>query len=427
MDDRRFNGLARALGAMGGRRDLLRAMVGAAWLGLAVPGDDSDGATARNKHYRGRRSDRDAAPFAAEKKRKKKKKRCKPTCQGKVCGSNGCPGGTCGTCSATTHCTAAGQCVGCLSRGDYAPLACNTVTCDQTGTCVYTPIGNGAICGTKNDICCGGQCVDTANDEANCGTVCSGGEACRNGLCCTVCAGGDCPHSTVQAAIDAAAAGATIHICPGTYVVRSTIAKNLTLVGMGASADDTVLRDAQAAIVRVNSGATVTVRNLTVTGATSCEEGAVSNGGTLTLEAVQIVDNTTTFGTTTGGGITNGGTITLVDCLVSGNAGPQGGAMRNTGPQGGAMRNTGQATLVRTTMQFNIALSGGGVSNESSGTVLRLTQASRIRLNQATAVAGSGGGVFNGAGTVMVDASSKILGNTPHNCVNAVGGTGCPP
>ncbi len=73
MDDRRFNGLARALGAMGGRRDLLRAMVGAAWLGLAVPGDDSDGATARNKHYRGRRSDRDAAPFAAEKKRKKKK------------------------------------------------------------------------------------------------------------------------------------------------------------------------------------------------------------------------------------------------------------------------------------------------------------------------------------------------------------------
>jgi hypothetical protein len=58
---------------------------------------------------------------------------------------------------------------------------------------------------------------------------------------------------------------------------------------------------------------------------------------------------------------------------------------------------------------------------------LRLTQASRIRLNQATAVAGSGGGVFNGAGTVMVDASSKILGNTPDNCVNAVGGTGCPP
>jgi hypothetical protein len=78
-------------------------------------------------------------------------------------------------------------------------------------------------------------------------------------------------------------------------------------------------------------------------------------------------------------------------------------------------------------MQFNIAQSGSGVSNESFGAVLRLTQASRIRLNQATAVVGSGGGVFNGAAIVTVDASSKILGNTPDNCVNAVGGTGCPP
>src|SRR5829696_796682 len=49
---------------------------------------------------------------------------------------------------------------------------------------------------------------------------------------CDVCAAG-CAFTTVQAAIDAASAGATIALCAGTFAENVRINKNLTLAGAG--------------------------------------------------------------------------------------------------------------------------------------------------------------------------------------------------
>src|SRR5687767_3198260 len=55
---------------------------------------------------------------------------------------------------------------------------------------------------------------------------------------CTVCKNGrDCPFSSIQAAINAARAGATVTVCDGTYKEAIAIGKNLTLA---AAAGDNV-------------------------------------------------------------------------------------------------------------------------------------------------------------------------------------------
>ena len=94
--------------------------------------------------------------------------------------------------------------------------------------------------------------------------------------------------SSVQAAVDAAQAGSTVLICPGTYVEQVTIARNdLTLLGSGQGV--TVLRPSAvpatvtgvlvpylvAPIVVVNGVSGVTVSRLTVDG--SVAESGVSN------------------------------------------------------------------------------------------------------------------------------------------------------
>jgi hypothetical protein len=66
---------------------------------------------------------------------------------------------------------------------------------------------------------------------------------------------------------------------------------------------------------------------------------------------------------------------------------------------------------------------GGGVNNFEGS--LTLSNESSIFENTAQGGPGSGGGVFN-RGTVTLNDRSNISGNTPDNCVNDSGGTGCP-
>jgi Right handed beta helix region len=92
---------------------------------------------------------------------------------------------------------------------------------------------------------------------------------------------------TIQSAVDAASAGATIQILAGTYTEQVLIDKSLTIVGAGK--DSVVIRAPSALrrnkakegnIVDITGGASVFMSRLTVAGPGSgtCKKGALSSG-----------------------------------------------------------------------------------------------------------------------------------------------------
>jgi hypothetical protein len=110
---------------------------------------------------------------AKRKKEKKKKKKCKPICDGKTCGDDGC-GGKCGSCGACQEC----QGGVCVPKTDGLTCGNECRVC-QSGQCVAR--AEGAACGTDSCTTCqGGQCVAKA-DDSECPEQSHG--LCRTGIC----------------------------------------------------------------------------------------------------------------------------------------------------------------------------------------------------------------------------------------------------
>lgn len=253
-------------------------------------------------------------------------------------------------------------------------------------------------------------------------------------LRCDVCRSG-CAFTSLQEAVDAADPEAAIRLCPGAYRGRISVDKNLTLIGAGRkrSTLDSGGVAGTTAVLTVGSGATVTVRALTVKGGNGGDGGGIFNEGTLTLEGVNVTANHADKG---GGIVNRTGGLTLADCRVSGNeAGSQGGGLfllggavtlndshvtaNKTGLNGGGMFvNGGAVTLNGSQVTGNKALGagseGGGLKIISGAVTLN---GSPVTGNTAAA----GGGIYNVDGTISVDPES-VTGNTPDNCAGkAVG------
>jgi parallel beta-helix repeat protein len=103
---------------------------------------------------------------------------------------------------------------------------------------------------------------------------------------------------TIQAAVDAAAPGATIQVRAGTYIEEVVIAKTLTLTGAGISktiikspstltlfADHLVTKLPVVAIVRITDSADVKMSGFTVTGPTPC---GIEGGGIRVVKAATL-------------------------------------------------------------------------------------------------------------------------------------------
>ena len=101
---------------------------------------------------------------------------------------------------------------------------------------------------------------------------------------------------TIQSAVDAANAGDTIRIAPGTYVEQVSIAKNLELIGSGPIT--TIIRapgilapgqSGRTSIVEIHGGASVAISRLAVSGpgAGTCDQGAL-NDGILVFDAAHL-------------------------------------------------------------------------------------------------------------------------------------------
>lgn len=304
-------------------------------------------------------------------------------CGGVNCpaGATGCCGGTCCT-APSNQCDATAQCC--------AP-DCNGKQCGPDGC------GNAGTCGTcpANESCNGaGQCVPT----------------------CTVCGSG-CAFTSVQAAIDAAAAGATIAVCPGTYKEHLTISKDLTLAGAGGAV--TLDGGGSGRVVEVPRGVTATIASLTIANGAALGTGndgfggGIDNDGDLTLRNV-IVQNNVAF---VGGGISNDNlaSLTLDATTVRQNEARHDEGDGYSGKGGGIFTQSVLVVDRSSVISLNTALTGGGIFNSQGGpntNTVTVSGGSHITGNTATQ---DGGGIYNFEADVTIDGSSVVSNTATRN------------
>lgn len=254
----------------------------------------------------------------------------------------------------------------------------------------------------------------------------------------------------------------------GTIVLRKAVYA-LTITGPGEDASATGDLDVLAGVridgngatvdarghdrvLDVVAGAALSLRDLTVTGGVApgtglpASGGGVRNAGTLEVDRSTIVRNSAARA---GGGIeaSPGSSTTVSRSTLSGNstgAGPgNGGGLHLTGhgtvrvdrtavtgnsaaSEGGGLWNSGAGTMTvdRSTVAGNRAsgveatMGGGGLFQEAGPSGTLTVTRSEVTGNVADGAAGSGGGILNDQGTLVVE-RTLITGNS---AVRAGGG-----
>ena len=249
----------------------------------------------------------------------------------------------------------------------------------------------------------------------------------------TVCLDGSCDHTSVQAAIDAAANGDVIEVAPGYYTVDQAIdtaGKALTVRGTtDSSGGPATILDGQGSsqVLRCTSaeGPTTVLESLVIRGGFATQGGGMYCDGT----SPSIVNCTFTNNSATSGGAMfniRNSSPTIDDCRFTGNAASyRGGGMYNVDgssptltdtsftnntatDRGGGMFNfAGSSPHVdRCTFTKNLAISGGGgmANGNSAPTITDST----FTFNSTS---GSGGGMFNSSGG-FDDQDVTIIGCT---------------
>jgi hypothetical protein len=228
--------------------------------------------------------------------------------------------------------------------------------------------------------------------------------------------------SDLQAVISAATPGDTItvkFVCVGNFVIT----KDLTLLGRPTP-------DVPTATLRAKTGrvlatdANVTLKHLEITGGdVKGTGGGIRNLGTLVIKRSAVIGNRAGLG---GGGIYNSnGIVHLKDSVVLGNDGrgiynhsgtlTLRGASSVSGNQGGGIFNQVSRSEVildgTSLVTGNTGYVGAGVFNESG--TLELNGSSSVRGNTATQ---AGGGIANNeGGRIILNGSASVRGNTSGN------------
>jgi predicted outer membrane repeat protein len=452
MDSSRFDRLVRSLARPASRRGTLATLLGGAVAGAlartttashakdaaaAKPDAHATGDAAGNGNAHAARGRCPSGKKPCHGRCIKRHKQCQKP--GQACRDNGqpCnkPNQCCtrqcakGVCAPKLGCTENGNacqqnsdcCTGnCFAQACAAkPTTCSgqsssagaTGCCANAGCC--QPPANqcnaSGLCCAPN--CGGRQCGDDGcGNGGTCG-ACPSGQTCnaQTGTCqgqppCTVCASG-CPFTSIQKAIDAAAAGDTITVCPGRYTENLTIGKNLVLAGSDAENLPAVAGSGGSSVVTVQNGVTAAIQSMAfglgvgslVLG--SRLGGGLLNFGDLTLTAVSLGKNTSDQG----GAIYSFGPLTLDNCSVIDN---------RANDRGGGIYAQGQGDL---TLTNGASISGNSAANQGGGIYNEGVAAVRGAPVVDGNTAGSdGGGIFN-PGTVTAQNSTVIDKNTARN------------
>ena len=165
-------------------------------------------------------------------------------------------------------------------------------------------------------------------------------------------------RTSLQKAVDAARAGDRLTvrgICRG----LSTVGKDLTISGIRpkGSGEPTLAGMDRGTVLRVRTGLSVKIENLTIRGGAGDQGGGIINRGTLTLRSVVVRGNRATGA---GGGIVNSGRLVL-----AGASSVRGNTSR---AKGGGIVNSGTLTMAQgSSVSGNTsALPGGGVANRGT-------------------------------------------------------------
>ncbi len=228
----------------------------------------------------------------------------------------------------------------------------------------------------------------------------------------TVCASG-CDYTTIQAAIDAAAAGTTITVMDPVHTEAEIVVdRDVTIQGQGATATVVQARAAddeiRGRVFSILPGATVTVRLMTIRHGrplgTPESGGGIRNQGTLTLESVIVRDNSAGAG----GGILNDGTLTLFNTTVSHNTAIGGSNYMECSTGGGIKNMAGTMTIINSTISDNTAVGkGGGIHLACDGVLMMVN--STVSGNSSE---DDGGGIYiDGWGRLIHSTISNNLAN----------------
>ncbi|MFE2509442.1 hypothetical protein ACFXC9_13440 [Streptomyces naganishii] len=135
--------------------------------------------------------------------------------------------------------------------------------------------------------------------------------------------------------------------------------------------------------------------------------GVVNDSGAITIARDLIVGNSVATGD--GGGLWNDGQMTVNDSEIADNTARDHGA-GVTNAQGG------KATFNQSTIRNNRAgLQAGGIYNVNADSTVVLNVSRVVKNSSANAP----GGVYNGAGSAVVNKRSTIAENTPTNCTGS--------
>jgi len=187
-------------------------------------------------------------------------------------------------------------------------------------------------------------------------------------------------------------------------------------------------------LFNVNSGVTVSFRNMTLRNAKySLGGGALNNLGTINLTNVTLTDNTAQQGaavlngpsgtltvtdstisdnrvTGNGGGIYNsGGTLTIANSVISG----------NTAGTGGGIYASGSTTIRNTTVAGNTAATAGGMAIYSS-----FSKPSTMTVSNSTISGNSATGASGGGGLYVFNSTTATLNNVTISDNTSGGGSG---
>lgn len=460
MDDRRFDSLAAAFGAVLDRRAGLKAAV--AGVAAALAGGSADAASPGKGKGNGNGKSRPGRPSAEGP--------CGSTAKANRCAKDGdCCTGLCNPKNRKCRCVSRGKACtedrNCCSRGGKS-VACVDGVCARGGggtiatgdpcqpgdgcqdkKAICTSYTNGGPAGTYCLLQTGGSCGTTDGDCIS--------QFCNGGVCqpCTVCSSpASCRYRTIGAAVLDAAPDTVIGIAAGTYDTYLSIeTDNLTLRRCGGDDAGSVLwtqeaGDGPTLDLEETGISAFTVKNIDFMGAYENEviiaTGASDKRLTLTVEGCTFTGkynistdfyapaittdnytNTTIIDTTftgfvcdsyTGAAFSSNGDITDRNIVIMSNvtatdcsAGYQGGAFD--------LRKV-TATLTNCTITGNTAKrAGGGINLDGGGTTTLVN--CTISGNSATSTdpgEGLGGGVAvrDNGGNIPTDVTKLIIQGT---------------